>query len=211
MGREQLSREALVSYQRERILGAAIDVFARRGYQQTTVENIVAAWDGSVGTFYGHFEGKEDCFLGAFDRVIATERGRLLAAGAAEESWARQTYAGLGALLEVIVARPAEARIVLIEAQTAGPAASGRYQAVLAEIAAWLRQGRRHHAEAAALPESFEQAAVSGTAYFLRQRLLAPEPDSATKLLAETSQIVLEPMVGAAELRRLGSAVALTS
>ncbi|HVS99288.1 MAG TPA: helix-turn-helix domain-containing protein [Solirubrobacterales bacterium] len=211
VGREQLSREALVTYQRERILSAAIGVFAKRGYQQTTVENIVAGWDGSIGTFYQHFEGKEECFLGAFDRVTTATRGQLSTTTAAEESWAGQAYAGLAALLEAIVARPSEARLVLIEAQTAGPAANDRYLAVLGEIAAWLRRGRLHHSEAASLPESFEQAAVSGTAYFLRRRLLAPEPDSATKLLTETSRIVLEPMVGAAEVRRLDSVVALAS
>lgn len=208
MGRERLSREALASYQRERILIAATGVFAKRGYQQTTVEHIVDAWEGSVGSFYGHFDGKESCFLGVFDQVVAQGRERLADTVAGEKSWSARAYAGLGALIEATAAEPLAARIVLVEAQSAGPQARERYLALLDELAAWLRDGRRERPEARALPETFEQAAVGGTAYFLEQRLLASGADSASELFAETSQVVLEPILGAAELRRLGSTLA---
>jgi AcrR family transcriptional regulator len=205
LGGERLSREALVAYQRERILNAAIGVFAKRGYQQTTVDNIVAAAKGSVGGFYQHFENREDCFLAAFDLVAGRARERLVSAAAGEESWAAQAYAGLEAMLEFTVAEPLAARIVLIEAQTAGRPATARYRALGDEAAGWLRGGRRRHA--VSLPETFEQAAVGGTAYFLHQRLLAGEPNDPAELLAETSEIVLGPIVGTAGLRRLGAAV----
>jgi AcrR family transcriptional regulator len=207
LGGERLSREALVAYQRERILAAAVGVFAKRGYQQTTVDNIVAAAKGSVGGFYQHFESREDCFLAVFDWVVDRVRKQVVAA-ATEGDWAAKSYAGLGALLEASIEEPLAARIVLIEAQTAGRAATARYRALCDEAAASLRAGRGHYATAAALPGTFEQAAVRGTAYFLHQRLLASEPLSASELLTETSQLVLEPIVGAAELRRLSSAPA---
>lgn len=209
VGRERLSREALASYQRERILVAATGVFAKRGYQQTTVEHIVDAWEGSVGSFYGHFDGKEGCFLAAFDRVVAQGRELVADAVAGEESWAAQAYAGLGALIEVVVAEPLAARIVLVEAQSAGAAGRERYLALLDEFTGWLRGGRREYPEARSLPETFEQAMVGGTAYFLQQQLLADAADAAAALLAETSQVVLEPIVGADQLRRLGSTLAI--
>ncbi|MBS1885800.1 MAG: TetR/AcrR family transcriptional regulator [Actinobacteria bacterium] len=209
VGRERLSREALASYQRDRILITATGVFAKRGYQQTTVEHIVDAWGGSVGSFYGHFDGKESCFLAVFDRVVEQGRQRLAGAVAGEESWAAQAYASLGALIEAAVAEPLAAGIILVEAPSAGAQARKRYLALLDELAARLRGGRSERPEALALPETFEQAAVGGTAYFLQQRLLASEVDSAAELLAETSQVVLEPILGAAELRRLGSTPAL--
>lgn len=208
LGGERLSREALVAYQRERILDAAVGVFAKRGYQQTTVDNIVAAAKGSVGGFYQHFENREDCFLAVFDLVVARARARVAAAAADEESWAAQAHAGLAAMLELTVSEPLAARIVLIEAQTAGRVATARNRALCDEAADWLRGGRGHYRAAATLPETFEQAAVSGTAYFLHQRLLAGEPSDPVELLVETSQIVLGPIVGAAELRRLGVAAA---
>jgi len=128
---------------------------------------------------------------------------------AGEKRWSARAYAGLGALVEATVAEPLAARIVLVEAQSAGAQAREHYLALLDEVAAWLRGGRRGRPEARSLPETFEQAAVGGTAYFLQQRLLAADAGSATELLAETSQVVLEPILGSTELRRLGSTLAL--
>lgn len=203
VGKEQLPREALAGFQRDRILRAATGVFAKRGYQQTTVDNIVAAAKTSVGAFYQQFEGKEDCFLAVFERIIAGEGERIEAALGSEASWPDRAYSALRELLEAFVDDPLAARIVLIEAQTAGGAATARYNELIDAAVAWLRRGRRLHPAAAQLPESFEQAAVSGTAYFLQQRLLASSRSSVETLLAETSPLVLEPIVGAGEIRRL--------
>jgi AcrR family transcriptional regulator len=205
LGGERLSREALVAYQRERILDAAVGVFAKRGFQQTTVDNIVAAAKGSVGGFYQHFDSREDCFLALLDRTAARARERVGAAAAAESDWAARAHAGLASMLGALAAEPMAARIVLIEAQSAGREATARYRALCDSAAAWLRGGREHYEAAAALPGTFEQAAVGGTAYFLHQRLLSGEFTDVSELLAETSQIVLGPILGAARLRRLGA------
>jgi AcrR family transcriptional regulator len=204
VGRERLSREALSQHQRERILGPATGVFAKRGYQETTIDNIVAASKASVGSFYQLFDGKEDCFLAVYDRIVADARERIAAALSGADGWGEETFLGLRELLEMFVAEPLEARIALIEVQTAGPAATARYNAVMDTVIEWLRGGREHYPRSAALPESFEQAAVAGFAFFLQQRLLASEPQSAEALLDDAAQMILEPITGAEDLARLG-------
>jgi AcrR family transcriptional regulator len=211
VGREQLSREALSEHQRERVLVAATGVFAKRGYQETTIDNIVAAAKASVGSFYQLFEGKEDCFLGVYDRILAGARQEVAAAASASEGWAGEAFAGLRALLEILVERPLEARIVLIEAQTAGPAATARYNELMDAATAWLSGGREHYPDAADLPASFEQAAVAGLAFFLQQQLLVAEAPSVPDLLADTAQTILEPIVGGEELVRLRDRLAALS
>ncbi len=208
IGRERVSREQLASFHRGRLLDAATAVFAKRGYQQTTIDHIVAAAHSSIGSFYQRFDNKEDCFLAVFDRIVSTTRGRIATATGSSQSWAEEAYVGLGCLLEHFVAEPLSARIVLVEAQTAGPAPTARYNQLVDAAIEWLRRGRGEHPGSAQLPESFEQAAVSGTAYFLHQRLLSSEPQSVAALLADTSQLILEPIVGAAEVKRLRSGLA---
>lgn len=208
VGREQISRETLAEFQRDRIIGAATGVFAKRGYPATTVDNIVAAAKASVGNFYQHFDGKEDCFLGVFDRVVAESKERITEAIAGREAWSERAYAGLGELLALYISNPLAARIVLIEAQTAGERATERYNGLIDAATAWLREGRAAYPDAAALPETFEQAAVSGTAYFLHQRLLSAEKQSLRGLLAETAPLILEPIIGAGELRGLAGELA---
>lgn len=210
VGRQRLSREALTQHQRERILGPATGVFAKRGYQETTIDNIVAAAKASVGSFYQLFDGKEDCFLAVFDGIVLRAHERIAATVATQEGWAEKAYVGLRELLEIFVADPLAARVVLVEAQTAGPVATARYNELMDATIAWLRGGRERYPAAADLPPTFEQATVAGFAFFLQQRLLASEPQSVEALLADTAQMVLEPIVGPAEFSRRSRQLATT-
>ena len=70
----RVSRAELAAHQRDRVLESRDPVFARRGYQATTVDDLLAAGKVGVGNFYSLFEGKEDCFLAPFDWLSASPR-----------------------------------------------------------------------------------------------------------------------------------------
>ena len=60
---------------RERIYRAALEIFARRGYLETTVEDITEAADVGKGTFFNYFPTKEHVLATYGDeRVAAIER-----------------------------------------------------------------------------------------------------------------------------------------
>jgi AcrR family transcriptional regulator len=61
-------REKLRLLQRETILEAAEQVFARRGYHQSKMREIAAQADFTPGSLYNYFRSKEDIFLALFDR-----------------------------------------------------------------------------------------------------------------------------------------------
>lgn len=52
---------------RNRILEAAAVVFAKHGYQQTTIDQIAEAAGVAKGSFYLVFDSKEDLFYGLFE------------------------------------------------------------------------------------------------------------------------------------------------
>jgi TetR/AcrR family transcriptional regulator len=199
----RVSREVLAEHQRERVLALVTPVFAKRGYPGTTVDDLLASGKVGVGNFYELFEGKEDCFSAACERAIAGAREAIEAATADASGWGERAYAGLAAALGFMLAEPMQARLVLLEAQSAGPAATARYNAVMDEAIAWLGEGRKGNRSARDLPQSFEQAAITGLAYYLQQCLIDSRSHTAAELLAETSALLLEPILGAAELRRL--------
>ncbi len=60
---------------RARILEAALEVFASRGYHATSVSDLVEAADVARGTFYLHFESKQAVFLDLLDNLLAAFRG----------------------------------------------------------------------------------------------------------------------------------------
>ncbi|MBA3865553.1 MAG: TetR/AcrR family transcriptional regulator [Solirubrobacterales bacterium] len=203
LGREQVSREVLTEHQREAVLVRVTAVFAKRGYQATTVDDLLAAGKVGVGNFYALFAGKEDCFLAAYDRIVDRAREHVSLVLAACEEWTERFYLGLRTVIEVMLAEPLEARLALLEAQSAGPVALARYNGLMDAAIEWLRGGREHCPPAKGLPGGFEQAAISGLAFYLQQCLLDSRRDEPGELFAEAAGLVLEPIVGAPQLRRL--------
>src|SRR3954452_9588126 len=97
-GRHGLPRTFVTENQRERLLNGVVEAVAEHGYNATTIGKITAAAKISRRTFYEYFEGKEACFLAAYEMIDAHVRESRLAAGAGEESWPEQGGGGLAAV-----------------------------------------------------------------------------------------------------------------
>src|ERR687883_326916 len=79
-GPHNLTRDHVLTSQRERMIDAMADVVAAKGYAATTVGDVVAGAGVSRKTFYEHFRDKEDCFLAAFDSGLDLVLGAIHAA-----------------------------------------------------------------------------------------------------------------------------------
>jgi AcrR family transcriptional regulator len=55
----------------QRILDAATEVFAARGFTASTMADIVDHSGASIGSIYHHFGGKRELFLAIFERLTA--------------------------------------------------------------------------------------------------------------------------------------------
>ncbi len=204
MGVKRLSRDALTDHQRDRVVGAAITVFAKRGYQRTTIDNIVAAAGSSVGGFYSLFDGKEECFLLCYERIIADARSRVEEDSPAASGWADRLAAAVLTLLRAVEEDPMAARVALVEVQTAGPRALQRYEETLSSLTPALREGRELLPSGEQLPPMLEDAGIAGSAWLLHQRVVCGEAEGVTELLPEFLAILAGNYVGEAEARRLG-------
>jgi AcrR family transcriptional regulator len=202
-GRHQIPREVIASHQRDRVLDAAIEVFAKRGYQGTTIDHIVAASRTGVGSFYALFDGKLDCLLQAYDRTLGEARAEIAAAIPPDAAWPEQVCAALGSLLAWIAASPFPARLALVEIQTAGPTVLPRYEEALDGFTAPLRRGRDLSPHADELPQTLEAAIVGGVAWLLQQRIVMGEIEGIEALFPELAEIVIEPYLGEDETARL--------
>jgi TetR/AcrR family acrAB operon transcriptional repressor len=84
---------------RDAILDAALRCFAKRGYHETSVDDIAARARLSKGAIYWHFAGKRELFLALMDRAMAHDVELARAVGAAPD-WR-------GALHELLTRSPA--------------------------------------------------------------------------------------------------------
>ncbi|WKE65247.1 TetR/AcrR family transcriptional regulator [Gallaecimonas kandeliae] len=71
---------------RAAITQAASEVFAQKGFQGTSVDDIARAAGVSKGSLYGYFKNKEDIFYATFQAYQAELMGQCEAAMAAQET-----------------------------------------------------------------------------------------------------------------------------
>jgi AcrR family transcriptional regulator len=194
---------AVAAHQRERLFEATVDLVAKRGYRNTSLDQIVKAARVGYVAFYDLFESKEDCFLAAFDRIAEETAEALSRAVAGEEEWPRQMAAALGCLLDIVVADPKRARIALVEVQAAGPAAYTRYEEAVDRAVPKLREGRALNDASAELSDTLEEALLGGIIWVIHQRLVKGELSKAGPLLEQSIQIALSPYLGDAATKQL--------
>lgn len=205
--------DALTSPQKERILDATEKLVAEHGCAGTSIEAIVKEAGVSSVTFYEYFEGKEACFVAAFDRAVSWGLDRIVAAireagEVGELSWPEQIATGLRTSTRLIVDAPERARLCLVEAQTGGPELSVHFEAALDRLAAKLREGRALPTAPAGLPATHEEATAGALAWLLRERVETGDAEKLEALYPELIDIALAPYLGAAEPRVAASAAA---
>jgi AcrR family transcriptional regulator len=199
-GRHGLSRDAVSESQRQRLLNGVVEAVVEHGYNATTIAQLTAAATVSRRTFYEHFEGKEDCFLAAYEMIAEHLTGALTEA-AAEPEWPRRVRAILATLLEVFAADSTVARFVLLESLAAGGEVAERHRASLRCFAARLRPQEPPAGDI--LAEAREQALVGGLSTLVVRRLKAGEADRLTELLPDLHELVLTSYLDRREAQRL--------
>jgi len=202
-GRHGLPADIVADHQRERILAATIAVVAKRGYRSTSVDHIVKAARVGYVAFYELFEGKEQCFLAAFERIVADTEAELESSVSTSAPWPEQICAGLARLVSLIAAEPGRARFALVEAQGAGREAYRRYEAAIDRAVPKLAEGRALRSkDAAPLSEAMEEAMIGGIAWMFHQPIAAGEAETVPGLLGEAIRVALAPYLGEAEAQR---------
>jgi len=125
--------------QRRRLVRAAIDEFAARGYHKTSVEDIVRRARTSRTAFYAFFDNREDAMYGALQRSLRSllddVRGAILQSGPDDDLVA----VAINAYVQHLVTDPAAATIVLLEGVATSPEVNGLRSRVRRELADLIR------------------------------------------------------------------------
>ena len=107
---------------RDKILQAALEVFAEKGYHRALVDDIVRASRTSKGAVYHHFPNKEALFLALVDDFAARLAGAMGAAIEGTHGALGKVQAALTAGLETFARHRDLARILLLESVSLGSA-----------------------------------------------------------------------------------------
>jgi AcrR family transcriptional regulator len=202
-GRHGFSREQVAHNQYERLIAGFASAVAEHGYNAVTITHITKAASVSRRVFYANFESKEECFLAAFDVVVAHVRELIDEAVTAAPAWPHQAVAAAQEVLAFLASEPDLARLCLVESQSAGPVVAARFHDAVRELVPPLERGRGERDGERELPPTTEDSIAGALVSLAARKVAAGEAARLEDLLADFTEFILAPYLGPGEAERL--------
>jgi AcrR family transcriptional regulator len=164
------SRAETERNQRERLFAAMVATVAEKGYEATTVADLVQLSGVSRSAFYRHFEDKQACFLAAVEAIIEPTLERLRGDESVAPGTERAQRA-FEAVVQAIVEQPAAAKMCIVDVYAAGEAGADlvdRMMESATEVAAALLE---QVPEKEGMPPELVRSIVGGIQKVIHKRL----------------------------------------
>jgi AcrR family transcriptional regulator/DNA-binding MarR family transcriptional regulator len=198
MGRSRGGTMYAPELQRGRLLSATFTVVGEQGYEGMSARSVSEQAGVSNRTFYEIFSDREDCFLAAFNHAVDGLELEARAGWESQLGWTARVRGALAALLMTFDREPALARLVVVEALSAGPRVLARRAGVLESLAVVIDQGRANAQAPKALPALVAEGVVGATFGVIHARLLKLRPAPLIDLLRQLMATIVLPYRGSA-------------
>lgn len=189
----QLPQDIGVRSQRQRIFEAMAMSCAEKTFSVMTIADIVSEAGISRGTFYKHFDNKQECFSATIDFFLAELQGATAIAFAQSQTSPVDAVRDvLTAVLALLAGKPEYTKLLLVEAPIVDPEIVGRYRGTVLSALKKQLEPTGNGATAMADPViAFGRAKVLITDY-----VAADETEELPELLPEILYIALLPYAG---------------
>ena len=201
-GRHGFSPEFVARSQRNRMIDAMAHAVAEKGYEATTVADVLERAGVSRRTFYLHFTDKEECFLACYDMVFGALLDEAVRAYESRRRWPDRISAGIETLLVQLAAEPAYARAAIVEVLAAGPAAIARRDAALQAFGRFFDPAGPE-VPAHGVAPIVAEATVGGIYEVIYRRIVTEGPGRLPELRGELTYLALAPFLGQATAMRV--------
>jgi AcrR family transcriptional regulator len=205
-----LTRAYAVRSERERVLEAMVRAAAAKGYEATTVADVVEVATVPRAAFDSMFASKEECFLEAYDAVIDVLVAHVTAAfeSTVGQPWPDRIGAALRALVDLLATEHDIARMAMVEVTAVGEDARIRYRTALGRFTYFLEEGRGASPQGDELPADTAGFAIGGATSIIFDEVRAGRGPELRRILPDLVFAVLMPYLGPEaaerEMRRIG-------
>src|ERR1700753_3969482 len=155
-------RDAARRDQRERLFAALVASCDEKGYDATSVEDLLRTSGVSRATFYEQFDDKLACFRAAQDEMIAAGiaavANRLDGQGDPDD----RPREALEAFVDLIVEQPAAARMCLVGSYAAGATGIDQIQGAIDWIIRLVRDAAEQMSDRSAMPSELLRGIIGG-------------------------------------------------
>ncbi len=143
---------------------------AEKGYEATTVADLVDLSGVSRSAFYKHFDDKQACFLAAVEALVDPTLERL---GADESSppGIERARGAFESLIKLIVSQPAAAKMCIVEIYAAGPEGAALIDRMMDSVTTLAAAQLEQVPERKGMPIELVRAIVGGIQKVIHKRL----------------------------------------
>lgn len=198
-----------IESRRDALLTAMIRVVGRKGYEATSVADVIEEAGTSRTTFYKHFDDKHDCFLAAYERMVDQVFATIVAECDGERPWVSRVRKGLATLIEIFSLEPELARTAVVEVAAAGADARKLHWDAVNRFKGYLESGRELE-PGKELPEQISVMAVGAVSGLIFDELVAGRAEQLPELMPDLLFAMLVPYLGptvaSEEMRRAAQA-----
>ena len=163
-------REEAERNQRERLFAAMVATVDEKGYEATTVADLVQLSGVSRSAFYRHFDDKQACFLAAVETMVEPTLQKLGGDESAPPGMERARGA-FEAMIELIVDQPAASKMCIVEVYAAGPEGAALVDRSMDSATALAAGLLEQVPERTGLPPELVRALVGGIQKVIHKRL----------------------------------------
>jgi AcrR family transcriptional regulator len=187
---------------RERIMRAILTLSAGKDGLNVSHRDIATTARVSYGTFYKHFQSKQEAQLAACDVVRKRLADRIKTAVAAAPDWPTGMRDGLAAYLDVAAADPDATRVMALEALSLGRPGLDFLDKRAKDLEEVLRPGLEMSPD---LPSAITDAVTGGILEIVHEHALKRRIERLPRLHGELTYITLTPFIGARDAALLAS------
>jgi AcrR family transcriptional regulator len=150
-----------------------VGIVAESGYEAVTAREIARISGVSTRAFYKHFESKEECFLRTHELIVRRVARQIVITQAGERDWRRRLRLAFNAFVRELAREPQAARLALVEAYSAGPAALERIRRSQCTFEAMLVESFGRAPDTIVVPQLVIEGVVAGAERIARARVAA--------------------------------------
>ena len=194
-------REEALRNQRERLFGATIAVVSEKGYEATTVADLLEISGISRSDFYEHFANKRECLLATVEALIDPTIAMIARAKApAGEQRAMKAFE---TLMHLIVKQAPASRVCFVELHAAGAEAERVVDRAFDAFERVVLETNEQMPERREMPPEIIRAAIGGLRKIIHTRLYRREEKKLLGLVPELWQWSLSYYPPPEPLRKL--------
>lgn len=199
-GRHGLPRELVERSQRERLMAAVVRVSAAKGYEATSVADILEEAGVGRESFYELFADKQDCMIAARRLLIEDLADAIGAAFEQPGSWIDRVREALATALDWFAADPIAGRVLMLELAALGPISRAIFQEEYDRFIRLLDEGLDGSGPRPEVPRA-TGLAVGAAFARIYDEVARGRTDALPRMLPELTYEVLVPFLGEAAAR----------